>query len=415
VGHWLFAEGTGTSAADSSGQNNPATLLASAAWTTDCVGNYALLTDGAGGIAQTASVVRPPDDGTVAFWMRSTGAPAATTRILGLGGDWEVRQNSDGRVISDLCGDGSTIIGTTTPLTDIGRWYHFAATFDSSNDTYALYVDGQLQLSGTNSVNMKQQPAGVLSFGTRTGSTEYWSGTLRDVRIYSRRLCPSEIAVLAGMLGHWKMDETSGTIAADSSIHGRNATVIGTPAWVPGAVDNCLQLNGSGRAEVTSLLGVPQNITLACWARLSAPDSGGAEVISIGDYFAIRLDEGAQSKVFFYNGTTWIHLTISQTFANAGWHHFVAVFNDDQDVCKFYVDGADVASLNTTVTIPYTGLGTKTVVGAHGNGQTNRDFNGRIDDARVYGRALCPSEVQQLFDGGNPFEGVKIIKWVEIQ
>ena len=38
-----------------------------------------------------------------------------------------------------------------------------------------------------------------------------------------------------------------------------------------------------------------------------------------------------------------------------------------------------------------------------------------MDDVRVYNRALCPSEVQALFDGGNPFGGVKIIKWVEIQ
>jgi hypothetical protein len=60
-------------------------------------------------------------------------------------------------------------------------------------------------------------------------------------------------------------------------------------------------------------------------------------------------------------------------------------------------------------------LGTKTVIGAHGNGQTNRDFAGRIDDVRVYGRALCPSEVQTLFNGGSPYDGVKIIKWVEIQ
>jgi hypothetical protein len=91
------------------------------------------------------------------------------------------------------------------------------------------------------------------------------------------------------------------------------------------------------------------------------------------------------------------------------------VFNDDQNQFKFYVDGAEVASVSTTVTIPYTGLGTKTVVGAHGNGGTTWDMTGRVDDVRVYSRALCPTEVQALHDGGNAFEGVQIIKWVEIQ
>jgi hypothetical protein len=38
-----------------------------------------------------------------------------------------------------------------------------------------------------------------------------------------------------------------------------------------------------------------------------------------------------------------------------------------------------------------------------------------MDDIRVYNRALCPSEVQTLYNGGDLFQGVKIIKWVELQ
>jgi hypothetical protein len=335
---------------------------------------------------------------------------------MGLGGDWEIRQINDGRVISDLCGDGATTIGTTTPLTEIGRWYHFAATFDSSNEAYAIYVDGKLESSGTNPVAMTQQAAALLSFGTRTGSAEYWQGALRDVRVYNRRLCPTEIAELYGLVGHWKLDETSGMTAADSSGLGRNGLVVGTANWIPAAVDNGLELNGSTRMEVNSLMGSPKNVSLAAWARLTTADSGGAEVVSLGDYLAIRLNETAStSRAFFYNGSTWVSASVSQSFVSTGWHHFAAVFNDDQNQFKFYVDGAEVASVSTTVTIPYTGLGTKTVVGAHGNGGTTWDMTGRVDDVRVYSRALCPTEVQALHDGGNPFEGVQIIKWVEIQ
>jgi hypothetical protein len=121
-------------------------------------------------------------------------------------------------------------------------------------------------------------------------------------------------------------------------------------------------------------------------------------------------------RAFFYNGASWTSVSVNQTFAGAGWHHFAAVFNDDQDYCKLFIDGAEVASLATSVTIPYTGLGTKTVIGRHGNGSTTFDFTGKIDDVRVYNRALCPSEIADLYDlGGGAFGGVKIIKWVEIQ
>jgi hypothetical protein len=415
IGFWKFAEGSGTMAADSSGQNVTATLSGGAAWLTDCAGNKALQTNGIGGIAQTASF-KPPDVGTVAFWMQSNGNPPALGRIFGVGGDWEARQATDGTIAFDLCADAVTTVITTVPLNVSGKWYHVAATFDSSNDAYAIYIDGQLNKSGTNSNNMVQQAAAALSFGTRTGSAEYWQGALRDFRVYNRRLCPTDIAELYGFVGHWKLDETSGITAADSSGLGRNGLVVGTASWVPAAVDNGLEVNGSTRMEVNSLLGKPKNVSLAAWARLTAADSGGAEVVSLGDYLAIRLNDSATtSRAFFYNGTTWVSASASQSFTGTGWHHFAAVFNDDLNYFKFYVDGAEVASTSTTASISYTGLGTKTVVAAHGNAGTTWDMTGKVDDVRVYSRALCPTEVQALHDGGEPFEGVKIIKWVEIQ
>ena len=416
VGYWKFAEGTGTSAADSSGLAHTATLSGGATWTSDCTGNNnALLTNGTGGIAKTVAAFDPPSVGTVAFWMRSTGAPAGIGRILGVGADWEIRQGSDGIVISDLSGDGDTTVGTVTPLTEVGRWYHFAATFDSSNKSYAIYVDGQLEKSGTNANAMSQQPADKLSFGARTGSTEYWSGALRDVRVYNRKLCPIEIEELFGLVGHWKFNETSGTAAADSSGMGRTGTVVGSPTWTVGKIDNSIQLNGATRVEVSSLMGAPKNITIAGWANLTGADSGGAELISVGDCFAIRLNEGSTAKAFAYNGSSWTSAGISQSYLAAGWHHFAAVFNDNSDTCTFYVDGVERASATSPAGVSYTGQGTKTVIGAHGNGQTTYDFTGKIDDVRVYNRALCPGEVLVLKNGGGAFGGVKLIKWVEIQ
>jgi hypothetical protein len=225
-----------------------------------------------------------------------------------------------------------------------------------------------------------------------------------------------EIADLYGLGGHWKLDETSGTAAADSSGFSRNGTVVGTANWTPGAVDNGLQLDGATRVEVNSLINSPKNVTLAGWARLTTADSSGAELVSLGDCFAIRLDSGGSTRAFFYNGSTWPGASVSQTFAGTGWHHFAAVFNDDQNWCKLYIDGSEAASLSTTSSIVYSGLGTKTTIGAHGNGSTIFDFAGKVDDVRVYTRALCPADIQALYDlGSSAFEGVKIIKWVEIQ
>ena len=74
---------------------------------------------GSGGIAETNSPFTPPDVGTVVFWMRSSGTPVGTDRLFGTGGDWEVRQMSDGTVVFDLCGEGGTTFATTTPLDEV--------------------------------------------------------------------------------------------------------------------------------------------------------------------------------------------------------------------------------------------------------------------------------------------------------
>jgi hypothetical protein len=212
------------------------------------------------------------------------------------------------------------------------------------------------------------------------------------------------------------MDETTGTTAADSSGMGLTGAVTGAaPTWTGGKISNCIQLNGSNRVEVNSLMGSPRNATIAAWANLTSADTSGAELVSIGDYFGMRLNNGTTASTFFYNGTTWTSAGFSQNFAGAGWHHFAAVFNDDANTLTFYVDGLQQAQTSTTASIAYSSQGSKTEIGAHGNGQTTYDFSGKIDDVRIYNRALCPADIMALRNAGGAFVGVKVIKWVEVQ
>ena len=130
--------------------------------------------------AETERRVKELDEGTVAFWMKSSGSPSQTARLFGVGDNWEARQNTDGTLSFDICGDATPDVVTTTPLNEVGRWYHVVETFKASDESYAIYIDGQLNKSGTNSNAMSTQAADILSFGTRTGSTQYWQGALRD-------------------------------------------------------------------------------------------------------------------------------------------------------------------------------------------------------------------------------------------
>ena len=48
----------------------------------------------------------------------------------------------------------------------------------------------------------------------------------------------------ADLVGWWRLDETSGTTAYDSSPSGNDGTFVGDPQWVAGKVLGALQLDG---------------------------------------------------------------------------------------------------------------------------------------------------------------------------
>lgn len=189
LGYWKFDETSpATTAADSSGNGFSAPRSGNTAWTTGRV-NGAAYFDGSGDFATTSSSFATPPDGTIAFWMKSA-ALTGTQRILGNGGDWEIRQAASGVITFDIAGD----IRFETAALQANKWYHLAAMFDDTNDKYALYVNGTLYASGTQTFT--PQAAATMSFGTRTGSTEYWNGTLDEVYIYNRRMTATEVQEL---------------------------------------------------------------------------------------------------------------------------------------------------------------------------------------------------------------------------
>jgi DNA-binding beta-propeller fold protein YncE len=208
--------------------------------------------------------------------------------------------------------------------------------------------------------------------------------------------------VTSGLLGWWKFDDGSGASAIDSSGNGNTGTLQGTPTWTTsGKVNGAITFNGSNGNDVkiTGLLGNPAAVTLAAWANLSADGSIGSEVISLGDIVNLRLDDGSTQTdaAYQYAAGAWETIAYPHVYAGTGWHHFAVVINPAASSEVLYVDGAQVASQTLSNAIDYSGLGTDTYIGRHGNGDNGYNFNGTIDDARVYNRALSASEIATLY------------------
>ena len=150
-------------------------------------------------------------------------------------------------------------------------------------------------------------------------------------------------------------------------------------------------------------MGSPSNPSCCLWANLIASDSLGAELLSIGDYLAIRvdnLDNPPTPRISgFYKRTTsgWANLSYNATYAGTGWHHFCFVMNDGANTQQLYVDASLVASGTSTQSILYTGQGSSTFVGRHGNGGTTYHFGGDIGEAAVWNTSLTQADITQLY------------------
>ena len=124
--------------------------------------------------------------------------------------------------------------------------------------------------------------------------------------------------------------------------------------------------------------------------------AGPGDVISLGDSFTLRVDDETNGMSgMYYDGTDWVELASNQDIAGTGWHHIAYSFDAVNHEHTLYMDGVAIATANTAGTITYD-QGVNTAIGVEGNGGAAYDFQGAIDDARIYTRVLSDSEITAL-------------------
>ncbi len=138
---------------------------------------------------------------TFTFWMRADALGAGTTRIWGSGTHMECRHDVNGIVDNDvfeITGPGDT---ETISSLVIGTWAFIVCTGDANTDNGAIYFDGVLEDDEIGTHN--GTTVGVdMSFGVRTGTTNFYTGALDDWREYDRILPTPEIETMFALRGN---------------------------------------------------------------------------------------------------------------------------------------------------------------------------------------------------------------------
>jgi hypothetical protein len=199
LNYWPLDETSGTVAHDSSGNGNNATV-SGATWSSAGKINGCLSFNGLNYYAQAANSLS--GDFSISFWVK-------TTQSAG-NGDWYYgRGLVDGYTAPDMNDFGTSLnggnfaFGTGNPDTTIistaaindGNWHQCVATRTQASGALAVYVDGNLSATGTGGTNLLTA-ATYLRFGSRQTGSNFFDGSLDDIRLYNRVLGSNEVTAL---------------------------------------------------------------------------------------------------------------------------------------------------------------------------------------------------------------------------
>jgi len=218
-------------------------------------------------------------------------------------------------------------------------------------------------------------------------------------------VCVLATAAGAGLVGHWKLDETvnpsGNTPAADSSASGLTGTyqplagpgpVLGNPGATSGTGTSA-DFNGTNDevylASPAVLNNLTQDLTVMAWIK---PDdlAGVQRAVSINPGGGWGFGSSGSDMRFTTFGRKDFHSGAGDVTAG-GWQHAAVTFAQQGPgnyVASFYRNGLPVGTDSHTLPA---GTGTKNwFIGSTGTGEY---FGGGIDDARVYDTVLTQTQI----------------------
>ncbi|MFC1789721.1 LamG domain-containing protein, partial [Patescibacteria group bacterium] len=430
VGHWKFDEGNGTTAYDSTDNNNDGTLYGGMAtstihgWTTGKHGS-ALSFDGSNDYINCGSSTNLNATGSVTIeaWVNTTQSASyvgvVTTQKNSPWTGYALTINNGKLAINDTVGwhDGQKNVND-------GQWHHIVAILTNSYSD--IYVDGLIDGSF----------GGHTSWGNSTNlligwHTSYFNGEIDDVRIYNYARTLDEIrldynagfaarfgplsscdddpgsCMTEGLLGHWSLDEGTGQTAYDLSDHSYNSTLGSSggspdsadPKWLTGKVGSALEFDGIddyAKSYPDILNGIQNNSTLMAWVRWDALDNYDSP---IGHYWRWAIYRSSSDKITAttkLGGSYYTIVATDITMETGKWYHIATTFEDND--WRLYVNGI-MESSTTSLSGPIEISENYFLLGQNYDGYF---FKGLVDEAKIYNRTLSPTEIRYHYNQGKP-------------
>lgn len=213
-------------------------------------------------------------------------------------------------------------------------------------------------------------------------------------------ISPASPDVIDGLVAWWKFNGNT-----NSSIGTSNGTISGDVTPTTGQNG---QINSAYNFTTTcckyiltsAVPSLPSTMTLSAWVYPTALPAERAAIIvnsppaGSSSYFLSLNSDGSAQTYWFGASSAGYHSSGASTVATNQWTLITAVWNGTQ--AKLYTNGV----LRTTVSSTSVGASSTSIsIGAQ-NTDSSRQFVGRLDDLRIFNRALSDAEVTSLYTNG---------------
>ncbi|MEL7497637.1 MAG: LamG-like jellyroll fold domain-containing protein [Planctomycetota bacterium] len=318
--------------------------------------------------------------------------------------------------------DGRIRLGTTT-LTqnslsayagEIAKWEtHFSESADfliygcdlASSEDGQLLVESLAELTATD-VAASDDLTGHVELGG-DWTLEYAVGDVSTDVPFSDRFQDawfSTLDITSNLVAHYELEENGGSTTADSTVNNNDGTLTNSPAWDSDAAVGSYSLNFDGDASANNAfvnvaddptLDFSGDFTVAFWYNSNTAQANNTRIVGShdgNDGFTVHANADGSLNFFLQGSNDSATQTQTGGFINDDtWHHVVAVRSADS--LRLYVDkytsGVTATTFGTVdPSAPFTlGAASSTV----------SDFEGKLDDVRIYTRALTASDVDELY------------------
>ncbi|NIK71907.1 LamG-like jellyroll fold domain-containing protein [Paenibacillus sp. BK720] len=411
--HYKLDETSGSTASDSSGNNNTAVISSNGGnvtWESNGKVNGALHLAPSGTNAFGDYYISIPnffDPGatnfTIAAWVKldQPSGPGSNQTILAQEGasgrSILYRDVNTGKLNSYLGGVTTTSNGTIP----VGTWTHVALV--KNGGTIQLYINGALDKTASVTTESSTGKFRVGAHKAPSATSANWNGSIDDIQLSQKALTSAQISNMYDGTIYYSMNENVGSaVASDNSGNNNTASLLtsgGSASFdINGKEGSALRLSGS---YGDYYLSVPNffdpastDFTVAAWVKLDQASAAGSNQ-------TIFAQEGSGGRSILYRDVNTgtlksflggVNTTSTGTIPIGTWTH-VALVKSGSTI-KLYINGV----LDTTATVTAESAAGNFRLGAHKSPSSNNsNWNGLIDEVYLAKKAFSDAQIQNLY------------------